>query len=39
VLHAFNKTPTLFVETSEQHVLLQNINNDNHSGGWPSWSL
>lgn len=33
VLHAFNKTSTLFVETSELRALLQNINNDNRSGG------
>jgi hypothetical protein len=33
VLHANNKTPTLFVETSELHALLQNINNDNRSRG------
>jgi len=33
VLHAFNKMSALFVVTSELHALLQNINDDNRSGG------
>jgi hypothetical protein len=33
VVHAINNTPALYVETSELHALLQNINNDNCSRG------